>query len=93
MIIIIIVAAIFALMSFVPHVQSSYYDYSQGIPPQVVITYNSPIMLTVRNVNPIAIITLITSVANAIISILTIRFKKSVATISELCSFLLLTFS
>ena len=65
-------------MSFVPFVQSSYYDYSQGIPQQVVTNYNSPIMLTVRNGNPIAIITLITSVANATISILTIHFKNNV---------------
>lgn len=77
-IIIIVVAAIFVLMSFVPFVQSSYYDYSQGLPPQVITTYNSPIMLTVKNGNPIAIITLITSVANAIISILTTRFKNNV---------------
>ena len=77
-IIIIIVAAIIALMSLVPPVQSSFPDYSQGIPPQVVTTYNSPIMLTVINGNPIAIITLITSVANAIISKLTTRFKNNV---------------
>lgn len=65
-------------MSFIPFMQSSYYEYSQGIPPQVVTTYNSQIMLTVRNGNPIAIITLFTSVANAIISILTTRFKNKV---------------
>lgn len=65
-------------MSFIPFMQSSYYDYSLGLPPQEITTYNSPIMLTVKNGNSIAIITLITSVANATITILTIRFKNNV---------------
>ncbi len=65
-------------MSFIPFMQSSYYDYSLGLPPQEITTYNSPIMLTVKNGNSIAIITLITSVANAIILIFKTRFTNNV---------------
>lgn len=70
--------SILILLSLIPLIKVSQYDYSAGTPPVSSDIVVSPIHLTVMNKNPIVVITLLTLVANTIISCLNLHLKEKI---------------
>lgn len=66
------------LLSLIPLIKISRYDYSVGVPPVSNDMIVSPIYLTIMNKNPIVAITLLTLAANVVISYLNLRLKENI---------------
>ena len=75
--IIITICSLATLLVFIPMLKVSYYDYSQGVP---LINYKivSPLSIALCNNNPIVIITIISLIANSVLSIFNIKIKDNV---------------
>lgn len=71
------ITLILSIISFIPFIKVKYYDYSSGIPPILKFYLISPIKLTLKNNNPIVIITLIILCTNLILGIFNLKFKKN----------------
>ena len=70
--------SILFLLSLIPIIKISQYDYSVGIPPVSNDIIVNPTRLTIMNKNPIVVITLLTLTANVVISCLNLRIKENI---------------
>lgn len=71
------ISAIFSFLAFIPCVKVHYYDYSKN-PPILNYNFINPIQITLKNNNPIIIISLITVLINLILGIFTFKFRKNI---------------
>lgn len=76
--VIVAISSLITFLAFIPILKVTYYDYSQGNPPKINYKIVSPINITLYNNNPIVIITIITLVANVILSIFSIKIKNNI---------------
>ena len=75
--IIISISSLLSIISFLPIVRISYYDYSNGVPPELMYKYTYPFDITLSNANPIVLITFILLIANIVLSVFAIKFKQN----------------
>lgn len=75
--IIISISSLLSIISFLPIVRISYYDYSNGVPPELLYKYTYSFDITLSNGNPIVLITFILLISNIVLSVLAIKFKQN----------------
>lgn len=75
--IIISISSLLSIISFLSIVRISYYDYSNGAPPELIYKYTYSFGITLSNANPIVLITFILLITNIVLSVLAIKFKQN----------------
>ena len=73
---IIYLSTLINILFFLPIVAYSYYDYSHGLPPIIYQKFTLPIVVTINYGNPIVIITFLSFLCNAVLSLISLKFKK-----------------
>lgn len=75
--IIISLSTLASVLSFIPMLRLRFYDYSNGTPPTLKEVIMSPMHLSIIRNNPIVVITVLSLLANAVLSALLLRRKNN----------------